>query len=59
VGRSHRNVAEVSRLLDPEERMGIQWPVVLPANGLCLMRVRYGRHPRDNRAPTTEHASTT
>jgi hypothetical protein len=22
---------------------------VLPACGLCLMRVRYGRHPRDSR----------
>jgi len=49
VGRGHRNVAEVSRLLDPEERNRLQWPVVLPANGLCLMRVRYGRIPRDSR----------
>lgn len=62
VGRGHRNVAEVSRLLlfyemKSEERMGIQLPVVLPANGLCLMRIRYGRHPRDIRFPTQEHAS--
>jgi tRNA pseudouridine38-40 synthase len=49
VGRGHRHVAEVSRLLDPEERNRLQWPVVLPANGLCLMRVRYGRIPRDSR----------
>jgi len=49
VGRGHRNVVEVSRLLHPEERNHIQWPVVLPAHGLCLMRVRYGRHPRDSR----------
>lgn len=49
VGRGHRSVVEVSRLLDSEERNHIQWPVVLPAHGLCLMRVRYGRHPRDCR----------
>jgi len=49
VGRGHRHVSEVSRLLDIEERNRIQWPVVLPANGLCLMRVRYGRHPQDCR----------
>lgn len=46
VGRGHRPVEEVSRLLDIEERSRLQWPVVLPAGGLCLMRVRYGRHPR-------------
>lgn len=49
VGRGNRPVEEVSRLLEPEERSSLQWPVVLPANGLCLMRVRYGRWPRDNR----------
>lgn len=49
VGRGYRPVAEVSRLLDIEERSSLQWPVVLPANGLCLMQVRYGRHPRDSR----------
>jgi tRNA pseudouridine38-40 synthase len=51
VGRGRRPIEEVSRLLDPEERDSIQWPVVLPAHGLCLMQVRYGRHPRDNRSP--------
>jgi len=49
VGRGYRSVEEVSRLLDPEERNRLQWPVVLPARGLCLQRVRYGRHPRDFR----------
>jgi tRNA pseudouridine38-40 synthase len=51
VGRGKRPVEEVSRLLVPEERSSLQWPVVLPASGLCLMRVRYGRWPRDNRLP--------
>lgn len=49
VGRGYRDVVEVSRLLQPEERLKYQWPVVLPAKGLCLMRIRYGRHPRDHR----------
>ncbi|RYG47765.1 tRNA pseudouridine(38-40) synthase TruA [bacterium] len=49
VGRGYRPVEEVSRLLDIEERNSLRWPVVLPARGLCLMRVRYGRHPRDHR----------
>lgn len=46
VGRGHRDVVEVSRLLHVEERHKIQWPVVLPAKGLCLMQILYGRHPR-------------
>lgn len=48
VGRGSRSIEEVSRLLT-EERSRMQWPVVLPAKGLCLMRVKYGRHPIDNR----------
>ncbi|MGV3617254.1 MAG: tRNA pseudouridine(38-40) synthase TruA [Fimbriimonas sp.] len=54
VGRGHRPVVEVSRLLDPEERRRVQWPVVLPANGLCLMRIRYGRHPQDHRTASID-----
>ncbi len=53
VGRGHRDVEEVGRLLG-EERNNLQWPVVLPAGGLCLMRVRYGRHPKDNRLRADE-----
>lgn len=49
VGRGYRPVEEVSRLLDIEERNSLRWPVVLPARGLCLQRVRYGRYPRDHR----------
>ena len=49
VGRGYRPVVEVSRLLDSQERNQLQWPVVLPAHGLCLMRIRYGRHPKDFR----------
>lgn len=49
VGRGLRDPKEIGALLRPEERDSLQWPVVLPARGLTLMRVRYGRHPRDGR----------
>ncbi len=49
VGRYARPVEEVSKLLT-EEREIHQWPVVLPARGLCLMHVRYGRRYLDHRS---------
>jgi tRNA pseudouridine38-40 synthase len=49
VGRGYRPVEEVSKLLSIQERNELDWPVVLPARGLCLMRVRCGRHPKDTR----------
>jgi tRNA pseudouridine38-40 synthase len=48
VGRGHRPVRDI-RVLLSEWQSSTQLPVVLPAKGLTLMRVRYGRHPRDNR----------
>ena len=50
VGRGSRPVEEVSKLLAKEGQETLRWPVVLPAGGLCLMRVRYGRRPVDMRA---------
>ena len=49
VGRGARPVEEVSKLLTKEGQETLKWPVVLPARGLCLMRVRYGRIPVDSR----------
>ena len=49
VGRGARPVEEVSKLLTKEGQDTLRWPVVLPARGLCLMRVRYGRPPVDSR----------
>lgn len=49
VGRGYRPAEEIGQLLDPNRRDSLQWPVVLPANGLMLMRVVYGRHPKDFR----------
>lgn len=43
VGRGLRPEEQVSNLLDPRIRDSLQWPRVLPAQGLCLMRIRYGR----------------
>lgn len=49
IGRGHRSVEEVSRLLDPQERQFLDPFVVLPARGLCLMNIRYDRALRDVR----------
>jgi len=40
VGRGHRPPEDAEILLG-EERETLQWPVVLPARGLCLRRVIY------------------
>ena len=49
VGRGRRDIVEVSRLLNPQERENIVAPVVLPASGLCLMKIRFDRALRDVR----------
>jgi tRNA pseudouridine38-40 synthase len=49
VGCERRPVEEVGKLLTREGQERIQWPVVLPASGLCLMRVRYDRILKDIR----------
>lgn len=48
VGRGKRDPDEVAELLT-ERRTNYVWPVVLPAKGLTLLRIRYGRHPKDHR----------
>jgi tRNA pseudouridine38-40 synthase len=49
IGRGKRQVGDIELLLDPKNRDSVQWPVVLPACGLTLMRVRYTRPLKDNR----------
>lgn len=49
VGQGVRPVSDITALLAPRQRDGIFRPVVLPARGLCLLNVRYGRHPKDFR----------
>jgi tRNA U38,U39,U40 pseudouridine synthase TruA len=49
VGRGYRSVEDFQKLIDPVQRETIQWPVVLPANGLTLHTITYGRWPQDNR----------
>jgi len=51
IGCGRRSASDIDTLLDPAKRDELQWPVVLPACGLTLMRIRYGRWPRDNRMP--------
>lgn len=47
IGRGARPVSDAERILT--EWSGMHLPVVLPARGLTLMRIRYGRHPQDSR----------
>lgn len=54
IGRGVRDPDDVHRLLGPE-RDSLPWPVVLPAKGLTLVRVRYGRHPKDHRDRTASN----
>jgi tRNA pseudouridine38-40 synthase len=62
IGRGRWDPESAARLLQrPSFRndgpAGIELPPVLPAHGLCLMRVRYGRHPRDHRLLTIDPLS--
>lgn len=49
VGLKKRNVKEIEELLDMKSNEKIQLPKVLPAKGLTLVKVRYGRKLRDIR----------
>jgi tRNA pseudouridine38-40 synthase len=49
VGEGRRSIESVAKLLDPSREPIGEWPVVLPAKGLCLMRIRYGNPPKDHR----------
>ena len=53
IGRSYRPITDIPHLLTPEAH-NLQLPIVLPAKGLCLMQVRYGKRPRDNRTKQPE-----
>lgn len=44
IGRGYREESEIDALLDARTRDEIQWPVVLPARGLTLMRIRHGKN---------------
>lgn len=48
IGKGSRQPEEAALFLTPEG-MERHRPVVLPAKGLVLMKVRYGRHPVDHR----------
>ena len=54
VGVGRRSVQSVVRLFDSNEDTQALQPVLLPACGLCLMRIRYGRHPFDHRLKKTD-----
>jgi len=52
IGRGAREVKDAKRILTEWREMHL--PVVLPAKGLTLMRIRYGRHPKDHREKENE-----
>lgn len=53
VGAGKQPVDTIRDLLT-DKRSEMHWPIVLPAKGLCLMRVRYGDPPRDCRNSGSE-----
>jgi len=53
VGVGRRSRDEFASLLDTKRRKRVPWPVVLPARGLTLLKVDYGRSYRDLRKEQT------
>ncbi len=49
VGRGARTRSEIEGLFLQKNKSEIEWPTVLPACGLTLMKVTYGRRPYDRR----------
>ena len=45
IGRGKYDADYLTRLLGQTDKTKITWPPVLPACGLTLMKIRYGRHP--------------
>lgn len=41
IGRGNRPAEWLDELLAQRVKSEVHWPTVLPANGLCLMRIRY------------------
>jgi tRNA pseudouridine38-40 synthase len=54
IGRGRRPSSDLNVLLS-DRRDSIHWPEVLPAKGLTLMRITYGRHPKDHRTESDEN----
>ncbi|MDI9634724.1 tRNA pseudouridine(38-40) synthase TruA [Kamptonema cortianum] len=49
IGRGAYPKSRITDLLAQRDKANIDWPTVLPACGLTLMKVSYGRHPSDIR----------
>lgn len=58
VGIGKRSIEDFANLLDLKKRERLKWPVVLPAKGLCLLRVSYGSTLRDLRDLKKENNET-
>ncbi len=49
IGRGKHDGSHIDHLFQQTNKEEIEWPPVLPACGLTLMRIRYGRHPSEKR----------
>lgn len=54
IGRGKYAPSRVPLLLSKRRKSEVDWPPVLPACGLTLMNIRYGRHPSDHRFRRTD-----
>ena len=54
VGCGKRTIEDFRILADPTRRDEVKWPVVLPAQGLTLVKAKYGRTLRDYRELVAE-----
>lgn len=46
IGRGNRPAEWLDELLAQRVKAEVHWPIVLPANGLCLMQIRYKTRPK-------------
>lgn len=49
IGRGRKDEDWIEELLQAENKDGLKWPPHLPASGLTLMKVSYGRHPSERK----------
>lgn len=58
IGRGKYEADYIDHLLAQRNKDKITWPPVLPACGLTLMKIRYGRHPSHHRFHKTKLGET-
>jgi tRNA pseudouridine38-40 synthase len=56
IGRGKQPQSWMDHLLSVQSKSEVDWPPVLPACGLTLIKVFYGRHPSDHRFDHSEES---